>query len=82
MTTNFKWLRRPKTNETILVKAVQLWEVRWMSRCGKWHTDIKPAIEAFTSADDANAFAESLRNAFSLLHHTGEGTDVIITKAK
>lgn len=65
-----KWLRVPKTNETQLIEAVRLWEVRWTSRQDKYAADTRPEMEAFTSSEDAHAFAKSLEQAFRLIRHT------------
>lgn len=66
----FKKLTIPKTNETKQIDAVQLWEVRWMSRYGEFSSDTRPEVEVFTSEADAIVFAESLRNAYRLIRHT------------
>lgn len=76
-----KKLTVPNSNETKQVDAVQLWEVRWQSRYGEYHTDTQPEMECFTSEIEAKAFAESLRAAFKLIRHT-RGNDVEIRKAK
>ena len=60
------------------VDAVELWEVRWTSRHGQWHTDIRPECEVFPIKEDAEAFAQALKNSFALVKHTGCGTKVSI----
>jgi hypothetical protein len=70
------------TNETTDAQScVQLWQVRWESRWGAFNSDISPEIEAFTSKEEAEQFADSLKDAFALLKHRGDGTDVTIAKA-
>lgn len=76
-----KKLRVPVSNHTHLVEAVQMWEVRWYSRHGKFSSDIKPELECFTTEADANAFALSLRAARRLLRHT-EDLGVTVSKAQ
>lgn len=71
----------PETNETVLVDAVQLWEVRWQSRHAGGHYDTQPEVEVFVSEEGAKAFATSLRNAFRLLRHTSR-IEVTVEKAK
>jgi hypothetical protein len=71
----FKWLTVPTSNETKEVNAVQLWEVRWHSRHGEYHSDTRPEVEAFITKELAEEFATSLRNAYKLLRHTN-GTGV------
>lgn len=77
----FKKLTAPKTNETKQIDAVQMWEVRWRSRQGEYSGDTRPELEAFTSEEDAKAFAESLKAAFRLIRSTN-GTRVELQKAK
>ena len=59
----WKWLTVPFTNETKQEKVIQLWEVRWQSRYGEFSEDTRPEIEAFTSEEEARAFAISGRDA-------------------
>ena len=77
MILNFKWLTVPFSNATKSVEAVQMWEVRWQSRHGKFHADTRPELECFISLESAEAFAVSLRNAFALLRHTS-GTTITV----
>jgi len=80
MTSLFKWVTVPKSNETKEVEAVQMYEVRWESRHGEHFHDIRPELECFTSQAAAEDFAESLRKAFALIRHTS-GRRVIVGKA-
>jgi hypothetical protein len=73
----FKWLTVPASNDTRQVEAVQLWEVRWESRYGKYSNDTRPEVEAFTSQDEADKFADALRAALVLLRTTS-GTKVTV----
>lgn len=78
----FKKLTVPVTNETHQIDAVQMWEVRWMSRHGKWHSDLRPEMEAFTSEEQAKQFALSLMAAFKLVRNTSqEDTKIQVKKA-
>lgn len=71
----------PRSNETKTIDVAQLWDVRWNSRHGEYSGDIRPQLECFTSEEAADAFAESLRNAFKLIRTTS-GNNVFVTKAK
>lgn len=62
----------PKSNETEHIEAVKLWYVSWVSRHGRFFDDTSKEIEAFPREEDANRFAESLRNAFKLIRHTSD----------
>jgi hypothetical protein len=76
-----KWLTVPVSNEVREIEVAQLWEVRWTSRNGAYHSDTQPEMEAFPTQQEAAEFAEALRNAFFLLRHKGSGTDVTLRKA-
>ena len=76
-----KWLRVPSSHDTRLIEAVQLWEVRWESRSGKYLSDTQKEMEAFTSKQEAEAFATSLKNAFRLIRHTS-GDSVSVRRGK
>jgi hypothetical protein len=71
----------PVSNEIKEIDAIQLWEVRWSSRHGSYSTDTKFEMEAFPSKNQAEEFAQALRNAFKLIKHTS-GNDVTVTKGK
>lgn len=81
-----KWLTKtltvPATNETKEVEAIQLWKVRWQSRDGEFHANTSPEVEAFPTREEADNFADALRNAFKLLRHTGRGTGVSVSKGR
>lgn len=81
-----KWLSKlltvPFSNETKQVEAVQLWEVRWTSRHGRYHTDTRPEIEAFPTRQTAEEFRDALLNAYKLLRHAGPETNVTFRKAE
>ena len=78
----FKKQTVPATNETREVDAVQLWRVEWRSRHARYHdsslADPRQEVECFTSQEQAEAFAVSLRQAFKLLRFTGAGLDVVV----
>lgn len=76
-----KNLTVPSDNSTSQIEAVQLWEVRWVSRYGEYHNNTRTEVEVFTSQEAAEHFAEALKNAFKLIRHTS-GNSVQITKAK
>lgn len=75
----FKKLTTPETNDTKEITVVQLWYVKWFSRDGPYSSDLNKEVEVFTSAEEANAFAESLVAAFKLLKYTS-GTQVTVIK--
>ena len=70
---NYALLRRRefKPNET--------WEVRWESRNGEYSSDVKPEIAAFTSKQEADGFANLLRESYKILRHTS-GTQVSVKR--
>lgn len=74
----FKRIFIPTTEKKELT-AYESWAVRWTARYGKYMTDTKEVAEFFTSEDDAKAFAQQLKDAFSLIKHTS-GTSVKIEK--
>lgn len=57
------------------INTVKLYYVSWFSRYGKFCADTEKEIEAFTSLEDAEAFAKDLENAFKILRHTS-GTEI------
>jgi hypothetical protein len=75
----FKWLKVPSTNETKEVRAVQLYTVRWSGRTNAYQSGLYPKVEGFEAKEQAEEFAESLRQAFKLLGMTGEGTSVVVS---
>ena len=79
MKLTFKWLTAPFTNRTREVEAVQMWNVRWQSRNGKYYGNVQPELEAFPTEAQAQEFATALRNAFALLRHTS-GTRVSVSR--
>jgi hypothetical protein len=74
---SFAKLIVPESNETKEVDVAQTWEVRWESRHGEYSGDTQPEMEVFTSREEAEAFAQSLRNAFQLIRHSS-GTHVAL----
>jgi len=65
-----KQLEVPENNETLEVDVAQLWEVRWKSRHSEYSAGTRPEVEVFLSQQEAQDFAESLQQAFSLIRHT------------
>lgn len=65
-----KFVEVPVSNETQLIEAVQLWEVRWSSRWGELSTNVRDEVEAFPSEIEAKHFFDALVNAFALVRHT------------
>lgn len=78
----FKKTTVPLSNETKVIDTVQLWQVDWKSWKGEYpFMRVTPEIEVFTSEEEANSFAESLRQAFKLVRQT-DHDEVTITKRK
>lgn len=59
----------------------ETWEVRWISRQGKYSGDTKPEVAAFTNKEDAHIFANAVRDAYKMLRHTSD-TAVYVEKMK
>ena len=57
----------------------ETWQVRWTGRHGDFSSDTRPEIAAFSSHEEAEEFAEVLRESFKLLRHTS-GTKVTVIK--
>lgn len=68
----FKKIKVPVSNETKKQIAVQLWTVSWISRYGNFSGQTQREFEAFTSKEEANEFADALRNAFKLIKHKSQ----------
>lgn len=51
-------------------QPITLWEVRWTSRHGQFHHDVRGELEAFASKEEADDFANDLRQAFKLIRYT------------
>ena len=65
-----KKLQVPENNENKEIESIQLWYVSWYSRFTEYSTGTEKCVEAFPSKQEADTFAESLRNAFKLIKHT------------
>lgn len=72
----FKTLLIPTGLKEELV-AYESWIVRWQSRYDEYSSSIRPEAEVFTNKEDADKFAEQLREAFKLVRHT-HGTRVTV----
>ena len=73
-----KWLTVPLSNQTTTVEVPDMWEVRWSG--GSWDSFIgqpqhfwkrREHVEVFLEQAQADAFADSLMNAFRLLRLKG-----------
>lgn len=58
-----------RDEQKISVDVVECWEVRWYSRHGGYSGDVRQEVRVFPNEDDANTFAEALRDAYALLKH-------------
>jgi hypothetical protein len=68
-----------RDKQEMSVDVWEAWEVRWTSRYGAFASDTKPEMKIFTTEEDANQFADALRDAFKLIKTTS-GTGVSIIK--
>lgn len=73
----FKKLGIPTGEQKELV-AYNSWVVRWTSRYGEYRSDENQEAEIFPSEDDANEFANQLKEAFKLLRYKNEVTYVSV----
>jgi hypothetical protein len=63
---------------TVELEGIRTWTVRWESKRGNYpYTTKRPEVQMFTNKEDANHFAQSLRDAFKLIRHTAEA-DVVV----
>ncbi len=79
MRLSFAKLIVPESNETKEIDVAQTWEVRWHSvkvELRYSSCDKQPEMEVFTNEAEAQAFAQSLRNAMSLARLSGIGVEV------
>lgn len=60
-------------------KGFEAWTVTWYARYGEYHGDCKIVAKTFLSEEDAEKFAESLKEAKRLLQYT-ENICIEITK--
>jgi hypothetical protein len=65
----FKKLFVPSEEKKELT-AIENWSVRWYSHYGSYSGDTRKECEFFTSKEDAEHFAEQLRDAYKLIKHT------------
>lgn len=69
------WFRKKidaPSGETVQLDGLQVWMVRWVSRYGSFNTETQKEAQAFTNEEDANHFAQALRDAFALIRHTSQ----------
>jgi hypothetical protein len=76
----FKKINIP-TGDTKELVALENWTVKWRSRYGDFSHETTEECEVFTSREDANQFAEALRDAFKLLKYSN-GTEVNVKRTK
>ena len=69
----FKKLIDAPSGETVQLEGIRTWTVRWTSKIGDYpYTTKRPEVQMFTNSEDANHFAQALRDAFKLIRHTAE----------
>ena len=76
----FKKILIPSGEKTTVV-AYNSWVVRWQSADGSADSPLsykKPQAEIFPSEQDAENFAQQLREAFKLVRYTGGATKVTV----
>lgn len=61
------------------VQGAEIYSVSWLSRFGDFHSETKPVYKAFLTKEDAEEFAQSLRDAHKLLQNTNS-IKITITK--
>lgn len=76
----FKKLFAPSGEKKELT-AIENWSVRWYSRHGSYSGDTRKECEFFTSKEDAEHFAEQLRDAYKLIKHTSD-TSVSVERSQ
>lgn len=59
-----------KKGHTTLVSDIDAWAVKWNQRYGIYMGDYRETVQFFTSKEEAEAFADSLKRAIKLLGHT------------
>lgn len=64
-----------------LTSGVDTWIVEWTRRYGEFSNQTEQRYQAFTSKDEAEDFADSIRRAHRLIGNTS-GTYVSVTKQK
>lgn len=64
-----------------LASGVDTWIVKWTRRYGEFSNQTEQCYQAFTSKDEAEDFADSIRRAHRLIGNTS-GTYVSVTKQK
>ena len=64
-----------------LTSSVDTWIVEWTRRYGQFSNQTEQCYQAFTSKDEAEDFADSIRRAHRLIGNTS-GTYVSVTKQK
>lgn len=75
-----KWIWAP-SGQQVQLQSAEMWYVRWQSRYGVWQTCRQPEVQVFPSKESAEHFKKQLEAAFTLLKHTGDGTEVTLEKA-
>lgn len=67
------WLRKKveaPSGQTVELDGLETYVVRWTSRYGEFSHQTQSEAQAFISKQDAEHFAQQLRNAFKLIKHT------------
>ena len=75
-----KFFEKIKKVERIKEVSTEVWEVRWASRYGSYSSQTRPEMEIFDSKEDANTFADALKECFKLLRYKGDETKVEVVK--
>ena len=62
-----------------LTSGMDTWIVEWTRRYGQYSGDTEQCFQAFTSKEEAEEFADSIRRAHKLIGNTS-GNRVYVTK--
>lgn len=66
----FKKLIDAPSGDKVQLEGIRTYTVRWTSRHGTFSCDVRPEVQMFTNIEDAEHFAQVLRDAFNLIRHT------------
>ena len=70
-----------EVKETRQVECAKVWMVSWDARYGSYSGEWKRVSKAFLNQDDAQAFAQSLKDAQKLLQYK-EGLGITVEEQK
>lgn len=71
---------RPKLSLAAMQSVPGQYVVRWTSRNGSYSSDTKSEVMAFSSKEQADAFAADLNTAFKFIRYAGKETCIVVEK--